>query len=88
MIHPRSRTFIPALPTDNPYLGEDYIATLQKHPEPLRSALLYGDFSVSLSDRPMQLLPSAWLRAATQRHRTIQDEASGRAPATRPTVAN
>jgi len=76
VIIPRSRTFIPALPTDNPYLGSDYIATLQKHPEPLRSALLYGDFSVSLSDRPMQLFPSEWVRAATQRHRDTQVAAS------------
>jgi hypothetical protein len=33
--------------------------------------MLYGDFSVSLSDRPLQLIPSAHLRAATQRHREI-----------------
>lgn len=71
-IIPRSRTFIPALPTDNPSLGEEYISVLQKHPEPLRSALLYGDFSVSLSDKPLQLVPSEWVRAATQRHREIQ----------------
>lgn len=71
IIYPRSRTFIPSLPTDNPYLGSDYISTLQKHPEPLRSALLYGDFSVSLSDKPLQLFPSAWVRAATQRYREL-----------------
>jgi hypothetical protein len=74
-VYPRSRTFIPALPTDNPHLGEDYISVLQKHPEPLRSALLYGDFSVSLSDRPMQLIPSAWVRAATLRYREMQTKA-------------
>jgi hypothetical protein len=66
-ITPRSRTFIPSLPTDNPYTTPQYIATLQKLPEPLRSALLYGDFSVSLTDQPLQLIPTDWLRAATQR---------------------
>lgn len=69
IIQPKSRTFIPSLPTDNPYTSSAYIATLQKLPEPLRSALLYGDFSVSLSDRPMQLIPTEWLRAAQARHR-------------------
>jgi hypothetical protein len=67
-ILPRSRTFIPALASQNPYTGEAYIATLQKLPEPLRSALLYGDFSVSLTDQPLQLFPSDWVREATKRH--------------------
>lgn len=71
MIVPRSRTFIPSLPTDNPYLGPDYIANLQKRPEPLRSALLYGDFSVSLTDQPLALFPSEWVRAATARWRAL-----------------
>jgi len=65
IIKPRSRTFVPAMVTDNPYLaGTDYVATLQKLPEPLRSALLYGDFSVSLSDKPTQLFPTEWVREA------------------------
>lgn len=68
VVTPKSRTFIPALATDNPYTGETYVATLQKLAEPLRSAMLYGDFSVSLSDQPLQLIPSEWLRAATSRH--------------------
>ncbi len=67
-ITPKSRTFIPARVSDNPYLAStSYESTLQKLSEPLRSAMLYGDFSVSLSDRPMQLIPAAWLRAATAR---------------------
>ena len=71
LITPRSRTFIPALPTDNPYLGPQYISTLQKLPEPIRSAMLYGDFSVSLSDQPLQLFPSQWVRDAVARHRAL-----------------
>ena len=67
-ILPKSRTFIPARVGDNPYLSQtNYEATLQKLPEPLRSAMLYGDFSVSLSDKPLQLLPTEWVRAATAR---------------------
>ena len=73
LIVPRSRTFIPSKVTDNPYLAStDYAATLQKLPEPLRSAMLYGDFSVSLSDQPMQLFPTEWVRAATARHLAAQ----------------
>jgi hypothetical protein len=68
IVRPRSRTYIPALATQNPYTGEAYISTLQKLREPLRSALLYGDFSVSLVDQPLQLFPSDWVRAATARH--------------------
>ena len=68
VILPRSRTFIPALTTDNPYLmGTNYVAQLQALTEPLRSAMLYGDFSVSLSDRPLQLYPAEWVRAAQAR---------------------
>lgn len=68
IITPKSRTFIPALANQNPYTGAAYIATLQKLPEPLRSALLYGDFSVTLSDQPMQAFPAEWVRAAMKRH--------------------
>jgi hypothetical protein len=69
VIYPKSRTFIPARVTDNPFLVNDanYISQLQKLPEPLRSAMLYGDFSLSLSDRPLQMFPSAWVRAAINR---------------------
>jgi hypothetical protein len=48
-------------------MGTNYVAQLQKLTEPLRSAMLYGDFSVSLSDRPMQLYPAEWVRAAQDR---------------------
>jgi hypothetical protein len=72
LIQPKSRTFIPARVSDNPYLSDsDYEGQLQKLPEPLRSAMLYGDFSVTLSDKPMQLIPADWLRAATARHAAL-----------------
>jgi len=51
MVEPKSRTFIPARLSDNPYLANTgYEAILQGLPEPLRSQLLYGDFTVSIRD--------------------------------------
>jgi hypothetical protein len=70
LIKPRSRTFIPARLTDNPYLlATDYEAVLQAMPEPLRSQMLYGDFSAGHDDDPWQVIPTAWVRAAQARWR-------------------
>lgn len=67
-IKPRSRTFIPARVTDNPYLmATDYTSQLQNMPEPLRSQLLYGDHSIGLMDAAFQVIPTSWVRAAQQR---------------------
>lgn len=67
-IQPRSRTFIPARLTDNPYLANtEYSAVLQNLPEPLRSQLLYGDFTVSIKDNPWQVIPTEWVRLAQAR---------------------
>jgi hypothetical protein len=67
-ITPRSRTFIPARVSDNPYLKDsNYVATLQAMPEPLRSQLLYGDFTIGLADDAWQVIPSSWVRAAQAR---------------------
>lgn len=67
-IFPRSRTFIPAALEDNPYLRDtDYRSVLQSMPEPLRSQLLYGDFSVQVSDEPFQVIPTTWVLEAERR---------------------
>lgn len=67
-IYPRSRTFIPARLADNPFLLKTgYMSTLQGMPEPLRSQMLYGDFSAGLDDDPWQVVPTAWIRAAQER---------------------
>ena len=67
-ITPRSRTFIPARVTDNPHLmATGYVATLQGMPEPLRSQMLYGDFTAGTQDDPWQCIPTAWVRAAQDR---------------------
>jgi hypothetical protein len=67
-VTPRSRTFIPAKVQDNPYLVEaGYVARLQALPEPLRSKMLYGDFTKGREDDPYQVIPSEWVRLAQER---------------------
>jgi hypothetical protein len=68
-IRPKSRTFIPAALTDNPFLRDsDYGAVLQGLPEPLRSQLLYGDFTIGVQDDPWQTIPTEWVRQAFRRY--------------------
>lgn len=63
----RSRTFIAAGLKDNPYLSDDYRRTLNLLPEPLRSALLNGDWNASITDDAYQVVPRAWVKAAMTR---------------------
>ena len=71
-IKPRSRTLIKARVQDNPvYMATGYIHTLQSMPEPLRSQMLYGDFSAGIEDHLWQLIPTAWVLAAQQRWREM-----------------
>jgi hypothetical protein len=68
IIRPRSRTFIPARVQDNPiYMQTGYLATLQSLPEPLRSQMLYGDFSAGTEDDAWQVIPTQWVREAQAR---------------------
>ena len=62
-----SRTFIPAGLKDNPYLGDDYRKNLKLLPEPLRSALLNGDFMASIMDDAYQVIPRSWVKSAQAR---------------------
>lgn len=66
-ITPRSRTFVPAKAKDNPFLDAGYESVLQNLPEPLRSQMLYGDFSAGIEDDPYQVIPTAWVKAAQKR---------------------
>lgn len=67
-IQPKSRSFIPAKVEDNPkLLARGYKATLQSLTEPLRSQVLYGDFTAGLEDDAWQVIPSAWVEAAMRR---------------------
>lgn len=73
IVKPQTRTFIPARVTDNPfYMESGYIGKLQALPEPLRSKMLYGDFSAGREDDPWQVIPSEWVRLAQERWRTRQ----------------
>lgn len=70
---PQSRTFIKARVEDNPYLmATDYLAQLESLPEPLRSQLRYGDFTIGSVDEPWQCIPTAWVLEAQERGRKGQ----------------
>jgi hypothetical protein len=65
---------------DNPHLlATNYGATLQALPEPLRSQLLYGDFTVGRKDDAWQVIPTAWLVAAMERWQATQRPPVGQA---------
>jgi hypothetical protein len=66
-----SRTFISARLSDNPYLcySDTYKRKLSMLPEPLRGALLNGDWLAGLVDDAYQLIPRAWVEAAMERGR-------------------
>lgn len=64
----RSRTFIKSLLSDNRFLkGTGYAEKLSGTPEPLKSMLLNGDFTVRGEDHPFQIIPTEWVLAAEQR---------------------
>lgn len=69
LVKPRSRTFIPSTLKDNKFLAStDYLSTLQALPEPLRSQLLFADFSrKNREDHAWQIIPSAWVEKAQAR---------------------
>lgn len=67
-IRPLSRTFFPARVSDNAYLlNTGYMAVLNALPEPLRSKMLYGDFTAGMEDDPWQVIPTAWVDHAMER---------------------
>jgi hypothetical protein len=69
-----SRTYIPALLSDNPFLRDDdqYRRNLNAMPEPFRSQLLYGDWMAGARDADYQVIPSAHIRDAISRWREWQ----------------
>lgn len=68
-----SRTFIPALLNDNPYLRETgYRARINNMQEPLRSQLLKGDFLVGRQDHEWQVIPTAWVNLAEERWKVAE----------------
>lgn len=76
-IRPISRSFIPSRVSSNRYLANtDYVRQLQALPEPLRSQLLHGDFTVGRRDDEWQVIPSAWIRAAMDRWKPTAEPAA------------
>lgn len=72
IIKPKSRTFIPARLTDNPYyMANDYMSTLQALPEPLRSQMLHGDFTAGIKDSEWQVIPTEWIEIAQARWKDL-----------------
>lgn len=65
--YPKSRTFIPASVSDNPYLDQSYASTLNSLPEPYRSALRDGNFMAARADDEWQAIPTDWVRQAQKR---------------------
>jgi hypothetical protein len=64
----RSRTFIRSLAKDNVFLrGTGYIEKLSSQPEPLRSMLMRGDFTIKGADHPFQVIPTQWVLEAQER---------------------
>lgn len=73
IIKPKTRTFISARVSDNPYLmGTGYMSTLQALPEPLRSQMLKGDFTAGMQDDPWQLIPTEWIEMAQARWKEMR----------------
>ena len=68
VMKPTSRTYIPGVLADNPYLtrNDDYQRQLDAMPEPFRSLLL-GGFRTQFRDQQNQVLPTAWIKAAMAR---------------------
>jgi hypothetical protein len=69
----KSRTFIKSLLKDNIYLkNTGYAAQLSATPEPLKSLLLTGSFTVKGEDHPFQVIPTNWVLMAQERWRQRQ----------------
>ena len=67
--HAKSRTFFRASVEDNPvYMATGYDRQLESLPEPLRSQLRYGDFTVGAQDDDWQVIPTAWVVEAQNRY--------------------
>lgn len=65
---PLSFTFIPAALSDNPFRDTpEYRTKLNSLHEPLRSQLLFGDFTAGAQDSIDQAIPTEWVKAAMNR---------------------
>ena len=68
IIRPRSRTFIAARVSDNPfYVESGYLSVLQAMPGSHRGRLLDGDWQAGVEDPRDQVIPTAWVEMAMAR---------------------
>lgn len=75
IVKPMSRTFVPALLGDNPYLKDtDYESIIMGMPEPYRSQLLYGQFMISSTVDPWQVIPAKWIQHSVKAHKSLEDD--------------
>ncbi len=80
IIIPKSRTFIPAFLSDNPYLmNTGYQGILQRLPEPMRTLLIYGfeRYERVIEDDPWQVIPTAWVLDAQERWKQLNGKDYG-----------
>jgi len=68
---PSSRTFIPGNMIHH-LKGTNYERNLHALPEPLRSQLLYGDFTLGQEDDQWQIIPTDWVLLAMDRWKHTQ----------------
>ena len=67
LVHPMSRTYIPASVKDNPnYVASGYEKSLDNMHEEFRSILM-GGFKTSFRDQPNQIIPLRWVQLAQER---------------------
>lgn len=71
-VAPLSRTFISSKFTDNPYYdAESYAKSLSALPDEVRERLISGNFMMSRQDDIWQCIPTAWVRAAQDRWKSM-----------------
>jgi len=72
LVRPQSRTFISSKFTDNPYYDEEqYAKSLAGLPDAARDALMSGSFMLERKDDIYQTIPTAWVRAAQERWKSV-----------------
>lgn len=68
MVRAKSRTFIPAELSDNPYLRDtNYESVLAGLTGDMRNAYFLGKFDATLKDDPKQVCPTSWVKLAQAR---------------------
>jgi hypothetical protein len=68
MVRAKSRTFIPAELSDNPYLRDtNYESVLAGLTGDMRNAYFLGKFDATLKEDPKQVIPTSWIKAAQER---------------------